>query len=164
MKRLFSLIAILILLGGCSSQPVINLDKANRVVTPTQVRTQFDQFKGIDVAWGGMIINTRNLEKQTQIEVLAYPLDEDAEPRRDANPQDRFLLRYDGYLEPAQYKQGRWISVRGKLVALKAGRIGETDYQYPLVQAEQLHLWPESASGRDSTTHFHFGIGVTIGN
>jgi outer membrane lipoprotein len=56
---------------------------------------------------------------------------------------------------------GRRITVTGTLEDKLEGRVGEAAYQYPLVQARAIHLWPrDTADDTGSRTRFNIGVGV----
>lgn len=157
-KTVISFITALSLLG-CGASP-LKLDGVNRTITPQMVKTD-NTYEGKKVAWGGLIIRTDVLKKMSQIEVLAYPLDEDGEPIRNAAAQGRFLINQPGFLEPADYASGRWISVVGEISHIHLGKVGEAKYTFPVVVAQQLHLWSNTTSS-DTQTRFHFGIGISL--
>jgi len=104
----------------------------------------------------------RNLEQGTRLEVLSYPLDSRGRPEQDASPKGRFLLQREGYLEPVDYAPGRLITAVGAVTGVEEGKVGDAPYRYPLMQAEQLHLWPKPESYRRQTPQVHFGIGVIL--
>ena len=156
-----TLLAVSFFLAACAGGPKFALDKVDTTLTPQQVVSETGMHRGKEVLWGGMIINSTNLEKSTRLEVLAYPLDSDHYPQTDKPPYGRFLLLRDGYLETVDYAPGRLITVAGRIEGTRTGKVDESDYTYPLIQAEQLHLW---SSGEKSNTRFHFGIGVVFGH
>jgi outer membrane lipoprotein len=147
-------------MAGCATKP-FNMEGVNQAVTPQQTIDN-KSVMNIKVVWGGMIVATRNFKETSQIEMLTFPLNSNGEPLQSAQPQGRFLIRYDGFLEPAQYSSGRFLSALGTVQPSVAGKIGEADYRYPVIKAEQLHLW-EQYRESDSNTQFHFGIGIGIG-
>ena len=157
--RLSSLNAAL-LLAACASGPGITTDGVNETVTPRQASAEIDALQGDQVLWGGMIVNSTNLENSTRLEVLGYPLDGSQQPQTSAEPSGRFLALEQGYLETADYRQGRLVTIKGVLSETQDGAIGEADYTYPVVQAEQIYLWPEEAARRDSGINFGVGIGI----
>ncbi|MGH8501457.1 MAG: Slp family lipoprotein, partial [Gammaproteobacteria bacterium] len=57
-------------------------------------------------------------------------------------------------------RQGRLVTIKGVLSETQDGAIGEADYTYPVVRAEQIYLWPEEAARRDSGINFGVGIGI----
>lgn len=157
MMLVFSLTAVV--LAGCASSP-FKMEGVNQSITPQQTLDNKTLLNS-SVVWGGMIVETRNFKNSSQIELLSYPLQSNGEPIQSAQPQGRFLIKHDGFLEPAQYSSGRFLSAKGKVQASVAGKIGEADYVYPVIKASQLHLWPEYEDS-DTRTRFHFGIGVRL--
>lgn len=162
--RTFLILLINLSLAACVSNP-LKLEGVNPNVTPALVNTKPAGYTGVRVAWGGMIVRTQPLPQMTQIEVLAYPLDDYGQPQSQAPSQGRFLIMNQGYLEPADYAPGRWLSVVGRIGKSQSGKVGEATYEFPVLNPEQLHLWPAgsgSDGGSDSRTNFHFGIGIQI--
>jgi len=156
MKNLYLLPALLIL-SACAASP-LKLDGVNRTINPAMVNTAHP-YTNQRVVWGGMIIKTQPLQQKTQIEVLAFPVDRYGEPDRQTASQGRFLILHQGYLEPADFAPGRWVSVVGAIGQPQMGKVGEADYLFPVILPEQLYLWPLNASS-DTQTFFHFGIGI----
>ena len=155
------LLSFALLLSACAGGPKFSTEDIDTTLTPKQAVSEAASQKGKGVLWGGMIINSTNLEKETRIEVLAYPLDSDHYPQTDMAPYGRFLLFRDGYLETVDYAPGRLVSLVGRFDGTVNGKVGESEYTYPLIRAEQLHLW--SKGGRRSP-NVHFGIGVIFSN
>lgn len=149
------------LLVACASPTGFRLENVDRQLTPSQAAAAPDRALNQKVLWGGVIVNSRNLKQSTEIEVLPYPLDEDQRPDIEATPGPRFLLEQAGYLETADYAAGREVSVVGTVTGTIKGKIGDADYIYVRLRAEQLHLWPkERPAPRDP--QFHFGIGIIL--
>lgn len=157
--KTYLLLLLALTLAACVSNP-LKLDGVNRDVTPAMVTTA-QPYTGVRVAWGGMIVRTQLLSQITQIEVLAYPIGNFGEPDDRATTIGRFLILHKGFLEPTEYAPGRWVSAVGTVGASQAGKIGEANYLFPVLNPEQLRLWPASGSS-NSQTFFHFGIGVQI--
>lgn len=147
------------LLMGCASSP-FKMEGVNQSITP-QRTVGNKAYLNSTVVWGGMIVETRNFKNSSQIELLIYPLHSNGEPIKSAQPLGRFLIKYDGFLEPAQYSSGQWLSALGKVESNVKGKIGDADYVYAVIKASQLHLWPEYEPS-DTRTRFHFGIGVRL--
>lgn len=157
---LLPLFFISFFLSACSSTPVFESNKVDKSLTPQSVLAEMDISLNKTALWGGTILDTRNLKTTTQIEVLAYPLDSSHRPMLDKKPLGRFIVSHPGYLEPASYAQGRHISALGKIARAQQGKVGETQYTYPVMNAEKIHLW--SVEDKKSKTSFHFGIGVSM--
>ena len=151
------------LLGACAGTPTLDLDGVNRDLTPARAAANIDAVRGQRALWGGVIVASRNLKDATQIEVLGYPLNRNAEPKRNDPPQHRFLVMQPGYLETADYTEGRLISAVGTVTGTQDGKVGEAGYVYPVLNASQLHLWPRETQTRSSEPRIHFGVGVIFG-
>lgn len=160
LRRLLLLLFVALLGGGCATTPPVDLGGADPNLTPNRAFADPEAARGQRAAWGGTIVNTRNLKSATEIEVLGYPLD-DARPDLGANPQRRFLIVKEGYLEPADYRSGRLITAVGPIQGTRDGTVGEASYTYPVLQADQLYLWPIGENPR-SEPNIHFGIGLGV--
>jgi len=151
---------VLSLLASCASTPDFDTTQVDKSLTPQSVIAEPEISRGKTALWGGAILDTRNLEDSTHIEVLAYPLNTYQRPLLDKKPLGRFIIQHKGYLEPSTYAQGRVISVLGKVSGSKSGKVGESTYTYAVINSEQLHLW---SPDKDRTrTSFHFGVGVGL--
>ena len=157
--RSFSLF-FLFLLTACASTPEFDTTKVDRSLTPRNVISQPEASKGKLALWGGTILDTRNLKDNTQIEILAYPLDSSYRPLLDSKPLGRFIIKRVGYLEATTYAQGRQLTVVGIVSGSQSGNVGESIYEFPLISDQQIHLWPESSDR--NRTNVHFGVGVGI--
>lgn len=153
-----ALFILLLLVTACASSP-LKLEGVNRTVTPAMISSEHP-YTDMRVVWGGMIIKTQPLQQKTQIEVLAFPVDSNGEPDRQTTSQGRFLIQHQGYLEPADFAPGRWVSVVGKIGQSQMGTVGKVNYRFPVIVPEQLYLWPLSSSRSNTQTFFHFGIGI----
>ena len=157
----FNLLAVLFLLSACASTPEFDTSGVDRSLTPQSVIAEADINRGKVALWGGTILDTRNQEDATVIEVLAYPLDGSYEPLLESKPLGRFIIRHPGFLEPTSYAQGRQLTVVGRISGSESGKVGDTSYTYPVIHDSQLHLWPQA--GERSRSNVHFGVGVGIG-
>lgn len=156
----FAILTALVL-ASCASGPDFQAPAETRDLTPKQA-AQAAEVQGETVVWGGVIVESANLENQTQIEVLSYPLDSSLRPDTDASPTGRFLVLQEGYLETVDYAQGKHLTIKGELTELRTGKVGESAYTYPVVTASNLYLWPE-ARGRFVDPGVRFGIGIGVG-
>lgn len=144
----------LVLLAACAGSPPM---PPNPGPEPPQAAAEPERWRGRQVVWVGTLVAVHNLPESSRLEVLAYPRRSNGDPDLDSAPLGRFLASYPGYLEPLDYAPGRQLSVRGRLAGSETGRVGETRYEYPLVEAVQLQLLtPRSRS----EPRVYFGIGV----
>ena len=163
LSRLFLFAALLLGVSACASGPKFDTSVVDRALVPTAVAADIDAARGRTAMWGGAIVNSRNFENSSQLEVLAYPLDDAGRPRLDQPPLGRFLVQRAGYLETVDYAPGRLVTMIGPVAGVRSGTVGEARYDYPVLEARQLHLWPRSeAAGRSTNPQFHFGIGIGV--
>lgn len=162
MRRIHNLLVwpALVLLTACATTQRFDTSAVDESITPEQAITGGQTLAGASVIWGGVVIGATNLKDATQIEILSYPLSSKHKPLTGKSPRSRFLARVDGYLETAQFTEGRQITVVGQLQGNSTGRIGESDYIYPVVKVTQHHLWAKERPV--SNPRFHFGIGVRL--
>lgn len=153
----------LALAAGCASVPhTLDTSGVNPLLTPGKVLSDPVAARGNKVLWGGVIVASRNLKDVTQLEVLAHPLDEHSgRPDTAAPARERFLALQAGYLETADYAQGRLLTVVGTVRETREGMVGEAKYVYPVITASQVYLWPKD-SGIRTEPQIHFGIGIGI--
>lgn len=157
--RQAGLLGILLILAACASSP-LHLDGVNRNITPAMIH-QDTPYTGQRVVWGGRIIKTQPLAQTTHIEVLAYPLDGDGMPEFHQPSLGRFVIIQQGFLEPADFAHGRHISVVGRIGNMLDGHIGAAPYQFPVIHAQQIQLWPKDQR-RPSNIHFGIGVGIRL--
>lgn len=160
--RTFAVLTILgWLLAACATGPKLDTAGVDKRITPGLPTRDILALQGSRVQWGGTIVESTNLADATQIEVLGYPLDASGRPEPESPALRRFLVMKKGYLETADYAPGRLVTVVGPIMAAREGRIGKSEYLYPVVEAQQLFLWPKASLF--SEPQFHFGIGIGIG-
>ena len=69
------------------------------------------------------------------------------------------MLERAGHLDPSSFREGRQITAVGTITGTHTDRGGELDYTYPLLDAQQLHLW----SGKGFRSSEGVSIFGTIG-
>lgn len=109
------------------------------------------------VLLGGKIIATQNREGTTELTILHLPLNNSDRPKDTDRSEGRFLVIADRFLDPAVYTRGHWITVVGELVSSEKRLIGELEYLYPKIKAQEIKLWePTEIIG----PRIRFGIGI----
>lgn len=162
-QPLLSCLAIGLLLNACATMPTFDTHGADKTLIPAEAVQQQASLAGRSVAWGGVIIQSANLQDRTRLEILAYPLDSANRPNTNASPTGRFLAERPGYLETVNYAPGRLVTVVGPLEGTRTGRIGETEYAYPVVEAQRIQLWrPADEYYTEPRVHFGVGVGVLV--
>ena len=149
-----------LVVGSCATR--IDIGGADTSMTPQQVASDPSTAVQRTVAWGGAIVAIRNLREQTEIEILAYPLDYQNQPNIAAPPTGRFVGIYPGYLESVDYAPGRLITLVGTVAGTRDGTVGDARYIYPLITISRQYLWSRpAASGSEPRVQFGIGIGIS---
>jgi len=158
--RLLAAVLSTLLLAGCSSMPEVTAG-ADRSLTPTQAAaTDITPARDKPLQWGGVIMESRNLPDTTELQVLAYPLTDDGRPDVTESPTGRFIALHPGYLETVEYRKGRQVTVTGNLAETRVGKVGNADYRFPVLRADQIVLWPRPGDQPEKPrVNFGFGVG-----
>jgi outer membrane lipoprotein len=130
----------LLFLSACPTPPP---PLAGTFPETTVEQAQQKDLTGQRVRWGGTIVTVTPGENDTCFEIVSRPLDAQARPRRTDETSGRFLACAPGFYDPAIYGVGRNVTVVGTLQASVVRKIGEHEYHYPQVSAEEVYLWPE---------------------
>lgn len=147
------------LMLGCATR--FDIGDAARHITPEQAAEDVAQAQGKTVAWGGVIVSTKNLADRTRIEVLGYPLDSRNRPEIDVKPIGRFIVFHRGFLEPVNFATGRLLTVVGTVTGTLPGTVGEAHYVYPVIETSRVFLWP-TPEQEAAQPQFLFGVGIGI--
>ena len=159
MRIIYLLLMLPGILIGCTASPDFDMKNVERSLTLKQVTDNPDKYKTKNIIWGGTILETRNLKNETQIKVLAYPLNTSHRPLTNKVSLGRFIILHTGYLEPTNYAAGKQLSVSGIISGTKSGMIDETKYTYVQIRAKKMFLWSDES---ETKTFFHFGIGIEL--
>lgn len=163
--RLFPLAIAALSLASCATAPVLDTAGAVQDINPPEAVANPEAYQGQSVVWGGIIISNKSLAEGTMLEVLAYPLSDNLEPKIHSRPLGRFIVQAETFLEPIDYSQGRQITAVGSITKTTTGMIGEAEYTYPVLHPKQIHLWPrekEVTGGVSTGSFFGFGIGIGL--
>ena len=151
----------MLLLTACATSPKV-ADNADRGISPSQAGTMEFNQSATPLQWGGVIVETRNLSETTELQILAYPLKSNGRPDVSEPPTGRFIVQQTGYLESVDYRKGRQVTATGNLAEKRKGKVGEANYTFPVLAADELVLWPEE-SQRKASPRVNFGLGVGSG-
>jgi len=147
MTKFFFLIAVVITISSCV--PVLRRDimeTAIRDVPISDIKNNPDLYKGKLFVLGGSIVNTKIIEKGSQVEAIYIPVDsrgylKDVEPT-----SGRFLAilpKEKGTLDPLIYRKGRYITLAGEFIETRSGKIDEMEYTFPVFEIIEIYLWKE---------------------
>jgi len=144
MRNLLPALALAAVLVGCATVPQPIAGDHFSAVTPQQAVSQ--NASGQQVRWGGEIINVEPRADATCFEVLSRELYADARPSNHRDRSDgRFIACSKGFYDPAVYTKGRDLTITGSLNGIEQHKVGQYDYTFPQVAAEQVYLWPQRA-------------------
>ncbi len=136
------LLAGLVLLSGCASVPEPVREGPRQSPDPVVVQASPEQYAGMTVRWGGVIVSVENGQAESEVEVVSRPLGDDTRPLDTDQTSGRFLVRTQDFLDPMDYTAGREITVVGILDGIEQRNIGAHRYAYPVVKATGYYLWP----------------------
>lgn len=141
-RRAWLLSLTLLALAGCaSSVPKPIQDAPQGAPSLPEVRTEPDRFVGSRVRWGGSIAEVINREDATLVQVVAKDLSGGGRPYASDRSNGRFIARFDGFIDPAVFTQGRLLTVAGTVSGSMTLPIGEYAYRFPVVEVESHYLW-----------------------
>ncbi len=147
-KGMGLLLLALILIGACSPFSQSLRREADPSIVFKDVLKAPERFTGRTVLWGGIIIETQNRKGETLIQVLQTELDASDQPENPDVSSGRFIIRHEGFLDPAVYSKGRQITAIGTIVGKEDKPIGDLHYVYPVIKAKALKLWERPVRAR----------------
>lgn len=144
-KALFFLLVWLVpvLFAGCASVPSRQFRQQLGPPIPFQELLEAKAHRDERVVLGGYILETANQAHGTRLTLLHAPLDSRNKPKSQDLSQGRFVVQTDQFLDPAIYTKDRKVTVGGKVWGTMPRPLGNLTYEYPLIKAEELHLWPK---------------------
>ncbi|MCF8084248.1 MAG: Slp family lipoprotein [Deltaproteobacteria bacterium] len=142
-KRIIWIIALAgTLASGCTSAiSDAVLQKVNPHITFEALKEEPRSYRGELVLLAGVIVNTTVTPAGAVLEVYQTEMDWEHRPENPDLSEGRFLVQHKGFLDPEIYSQGRKVTVAGKVLGKRVMKLGEMEYAYPLIEAEELHLW-----------------------
>ncbi|NVM21380.1 MAG: Slp family lipoprotein [Desulfobacterales bacterium] len=133
-------------LAGCA--PALSRQFRQQVGPPVpfqELLKETEALKCERVVLGGYILETVNEPSGSLLTILQAPLDSKNEPKSQDLSEGRFLVRTEKFLDPEIYSKGRKLTVGGKVSGVLPQPLGNRLYRYPVIEAEELHLWPKEA-------------------
>lgn len=129
-------------LSACANIPdKLAVDKTTTLIPFDSAKAEKEANIGNSARWGGVIAKVTNNAKNSMLEVVNFPLTSSARPKQQDETLGRFRVYFTGLLDPVIYKVGRSITAVGTISTPEDGKIGEHEYQYPVLKAEYVHLW-----------------------
>jgi outer membrane lipoprotein len=144
----FSMLLVFVLwfpylgLTGCA--PAISRQFREQVRAPVTFKKLLREpevHKGQKVILGGYILETVNEPESSLLTILQAPLDHQNKPKSQDLSEGRFLVQTEKFLDPEIYNKNRKITVGGNVLEGRLQPLGNRSYRYPVIGAEELHLW-----------------------
>ncbi|EPZ8122263.1 Slp family lipoprotein [Yersinia enterocolitica] len=130
-----------LLLSGCVTiPPAIQGTTATPQQNLNLVRTDPKVFIGQEARFGGTVINVTNEAHRTRLEIASVPLDSGARPILGEPSQGRVIAYVNGFLEPVDFR-GHLVTVVGPITGVEAGKIGQTPYDFVVMNATGYKRW-----------------------
>lgn len=140
-QRLLIAATLFVLIVSCAPFSRQVMQEVQKDIALGEVIKAPESFKGETVLWGGLVVETIAQKDDTLMIVRQADLDFQKRPRDPDRSAGRFLIRYQGFLDPAIYSKGREVTVVGTIDGQEKRPVGEYQYTYPLINARALHLW-----------------------
>lgn len=136
-------LGVMMFLSACSSQIPPDIRQSyDGGPELAQVRANPDAYLSQGLRWGGVILATENREDTSRLTIVGFPLNDSGRPSIASTSPGRFIAVMNAFLEPLVYSRDREITVTGKLAKTEISKVGEFDYEYPVIDVEAFYLWP----------------------
>jgi len=141
MKKYWLILCVLFCTACVSVPEKIALPKDTRSVEFSSAKAPTTSIIGQKARWGGVIASVKNYADSTLLEIVNFPLTSSLRPKQGDETPGRFRLYFNGLLDPIIYKEGRSITAVGTVSDLEKGKIGEHEYNFPVLKDASVHLW-----------------------
>ena len=141
MKK-YLVISCVLFLTACSSVPKkLELPENTNSVEFSKAQSKEANITGQKARWGGVIAAIENNAETTMLEIVNFPLTGSLRPKKGDETLGRFRVYFNGLLDPVIYKAGRSITALGTVSESENGKIGEHEYNFPVIKDASVHLW-----------------------
>ncbi len=166
--RIIVLLLLTTLLAACQTQDSKPDPALAAQPSPQQISLgQQKPRDGALLTWAGKVQAVENLPSRTRIEVLSYPANSKRQPITEQRATGRFIVDMEGFLEPRDLMPGTPVTVQGRYLKTKEGKVGQAPYRYPLISGEKLDVWRSKVTERrssDPDVRWSIGIGTSGSN
>lgn len=133
-----------IFITGCSAVPkALIVPESTALTNFSAAQDNANSEQGNQARWGGVIAKVTNNANNSMLEIVHFPLKSSARPKQGDETQGRFRVYFSGLLDPIIYKEGRSITALGTVTISEDGKIGDHEYNYPVLKASYIHLWKD---------------------
>lgn len=145
LARIVILCITTLTLASCASEPPLILQLPEAETTVSLNNPELKSAIGQTVRWGGIILEVINKKDSSQLIILGYPLTSQARPNTYSQAGiRRFIANFNHFIEPNNYTKNSEITIIGKLERIEESKVGEFNYEYPVVSVEKHSLWINS--------------------
>jgi outer membrane lipoprotein len=138
---LLGLLVPLAFLWGCSVVPREVRKEADLSISFRELQRNPDAYSGRAVLLGGEILQASNLKEETELQVLQKPLGRRDVPVETEGSEGRFIVTHDGYLDPAVYRAGYYVTTVGEVTGSRMLKVGGAEHLVPVIRSEFLRLF-----------------------
>nr|WP_233420657.1 Slp family lipoprotein [Xenorhabdus nematophila] len=134
----------MMILAGCVSVPdAIKGSTKTPVENLFSVKNAPELYIGHEGRFGGKVLSILNEGDQTRLEISAMSLASNAAPRLNTTSFGRIYAYVNHFLEPSDFKD-RYITVVGRISGIEKGKVGNSPYNYVVMNVSGLKRWHES--------------------
>ena len=107
-----------------------------------QVRSDLNKHLGVNVRWGGQIIESQKLDKLTRVTLFAYPLDAQGKPSaQQAVSGNVFVVDFDKSTSRKNLSVGSFITVYGTVDGGLKITNGPLETLVPVLVSQEVKKW-----------------------
>lgn len=176
--KAFAIAILLLSLGACTTtgkssqsgaKPPLEISYAPAIdVSYEEVVNRLKAHIGVKVRWGGQIIGSEDVDDLTRLTVIAYPLNAQGRPDRNANNDfaaGRFIVETKNF---DAGKESRFLTVYGQITGEGVLTNGKLEKVIPVVTAIESKQWNSTERRYIARTGRHLpynglGYGVSFG-
>ncbi|HET8808594.1 MAG TPA: Slp family lipoprotein [Methylophaga sp.] len=142
-------VIMLALLSGCAAMNPSIENPPARDLQYAQVLPNLSQYQGEVVRWAGVVADVSNLENQSELTLVQFPVTRYGKPITTANSAGRFIVKSNGFLDPLIYEKGALVTVVGTLSGDETRKVGQKSLLMPVVTMTDSQVWPEQYADRE---------------
>lgn len=143
MKRLIRTSSLIILssllVGACTAIP----EQLRGEYTSMMPSDATEKDLETPVRWGGVVLETKPESDFTCFEILSKQLSTSMRPVASDQAGGRYIACKPGFYDPEIFEKGREVTLTGKIIYMDVRKVGEYDYNFPVVDIEFMSLWPK---------------------
>ncbi len=147
--RALIIVSLAVLITACSSAPATIQHAPGADLQLKQVSPDIEAHIGEAVRWGGKIIEVKNEQNYSRIQLVQFPLNRYGRPVESSESQGRFVVKSSEFLDPAIFTIGSMLTVYGNISDKTPLQVDQKTLTLPVIDIIDSQRWPvNSASGR----------------